>query len=530
MTAAPQPLQHHSDISQLKRWSRLLLTGLLALLPATAFAHDDRPEWLITVNSASDTIAADGQVTLREAITFLNGDRPLEDFSPRERLQLVPRRGNSRIQFQLPADQTTLYLHSVLPEVQRSELIIDGTSQMQRRRDASGQEQLVPLVALTPTPNRAVPRGLTLVAHGIQVKGLSLYGFNQPHSATAGTLVANIVISHPDAPPSRNQVEQTPYYFPFRERDRAPWNITLIGNWIGQPPTGKPETATSAQGIYVLNAHHLTIQDNLIAHHQGAGILTGFRALDTAIEHNVLENNGTAGLPDAIRLEGQVDRTQIRENLIYRNGGSGIYFFKPNGTVTVAGNVLSDNGQRYQRAAIYVTGNHHRFEQNWLGNQTGPGIVVGAVPQSQGVQIRGNQFVNLQGLSIDLVAQAGTDVQAYQQGDGRNPRLKERHRRRVSANYGINAPLFAHGFLVQLPSGMVTVLGTAEPGSEVELYQVDASGNLLEPIARIPVNEQGAFAATLAELAVGDRLSAIAHHPTYGTSEPATEVEIRGIE
>ncbi|MEM9233105.1 MAG: 3'-5' exonuclease, partial [Pseudomonadota bacterium] len=52
---------------------------------------------------------------------------------------------------------------------------------------------------------------------------------------------------------------------------------------------------------------------------------------------------------------------------------------------------------------------------------------------------------------------------------------------------GINAPLFASSVLVQLPSGMVTVLGQAEPDSEVELYQVDALGNLLEPIALIPV-------------------------------------------
>ncbi|NEO88454.1 MAG: right-handed parallel beta-helix repeat-containing protein, partial [Spirulina sp. SIO3F2] len=260
------------------------------------------------------------------------------------------------------------------------------------------------------------------------------------------------------------------------------------------------------------------------------GIVTGFRAEGTAIERNVLEANGTAGLPDAIRLEGRVDRTLIRENLIHRSGGSGIYLFKPEGSVTIESNVLSDNGQRYQRAAVYVTGNHHILTENWIGNQPGPGIVVGAVPRSRGVQVQRNQFVNLQGLSIDLVAEAATGVQDYQQGDGRNPPLDHHHRRRITANYGINAPQFAHPFLIQLPSGIVTVLGRAEPGSELEIYRVDASGTLLESLITTPVNDQGAFAITVSELAIGDQISAIATHPDYGTSEPALVAEIRGLE
>ncbi|NEO86481.1 MAG: hypothetical protein F6J87_19805 [Spirulina sp. SIO3F2] len=295
----------------------LLLAVLLTLLPTAAWGQAEPTAWQVTVNSNADTLDRnDGQVTLREALTFLNGDRPLEKFSPRERLQIVPKAGKSRIQFQLPPDQTTISLTQVLPEVQAPGVVIDGSSQMQRQVDEVGTETLIPLIALTPAPEAVVPQGLILVADEIQVKALSIYGFNQPHTATAGSIVANVVVAHPGAPPSASQGRDTPYYFPFRDSDRAPQNIMLMGNWIGQAPNQPPETPRSAHGIYILNAENLSIQDNVIAHHQGAGIVTGFRAEGTAIERNVLEANGTAGLPDAIRLEGRVDRTLIHSTLL----------------------------------------------------------------------------------------------------------------------------------------------------------------------------------------------------------------------
>jgi len=66
-------------------------------------------------------------------------------------------------------------------------------------------------------------------------------------------------------------------------------------------------------------------------------------------------------------------------------------------------------------------GNDHQVIDNQISNQTGPGVVVAAYPESRRNRIQGNQFQAIAGLSIDLVTQANVRSLDYQQGDGPNP-------------------------------------------------------------------------------------------------------------
>lgn len=75
--------------------------------------------------------------------------------------------------------------------------------------------------------------------------------------------------------------------------------------------------------------------------------------------------------------------------------------------------------------------------------------------------------------------------------------------------------------------------GLAQPGSQVEIYQSGKDAGTQEltgkPLASVIVNEKGRFSITLGTLKPEDRVSAIATHPQYGTSEPGTNAIIRSL-
>ena len=86
-------------------------------------------------------------------------------------------------------------------------------------------------------------------------------------------------------------------------------------------------------------------------------------------------------------------------------------------------------------------------------------------------------------------------------------------------------------FLVRkLTINETTISGIADPGTTVELYRIKTkasdAGPLETSIAQTQTDANGRFSTTLDEFTDGDRISAIAHHPQYGTSEPAINARI----
>ncbi|MDY7016524.1 MAG: right-handed parallel beta-helix repeat-containing protein, partial [Cyanobacteriota bacterium] len=504
-------------------------------------------------------------ITLREAIAIANGALPLSELTESEQ-RLVEASSESRIAFDLPPTATTIQLEGELPAIAAPGITLDGTTQPGYEIEKLGSGEIpTPLIAITPAPGVEIPRGLTVVADDTTIRGLKIAGFTSPSHPTQvreyidlitpGRVTAkvppgNIFISHAEPPEIRILRGIPEGDFPFDddgEEDVPPQNVTLEYNHIGA------SGVRSAFGIYLFDGIGATIRGNQILDHDGSGVITSVRANNLTIFENVIENNGFAGMPDAIRLEGVVEGTVVAKNQIRNNAGSGIYIFKPKGAVEITGNEIANNGQRYQRAAIFLTGRGHQVRNNAIANQPGPGVVVAVFPDGDRVTITSNQFSNLTGLDIDLVAQLGTGVRDYQSGDGRNPllgidRLRDfgdlvpgftgdsyftRERRRQVANYGINAPQFASREFFLTPSGKATVVGKAEPGSEIEIYRIvdmtEDEGQTSIPIATTAVDEMGNFQITLEGLQAGESLSATATHAEYGTSESAIAAKIRAI-
>ncbi|PSB35668.1 cell envelope biogenesis protein OmpA [Stenomitos frigidus ULC18] len=527
------------------------------------------PSVRVTVNSNQDgAVQADQALTLREAIAIVNGILPLDKLSTAEQAQVESLTGDtpSQIAFKLPEGQTTIRLVDVLPALQRPGLVIDGTTQPGYQAAISAINELpmpVPVVAIAPAEGKEVFRGLTVAADGIVIRGLSLYGFTSTHQETASTPPADIFITHRLPPPDISKRPTPANFAPYYKDDMPAQNVVIENNWLGLSPTsqqaavsGQPSAPTqnsprSAFGVSVFDSVGTTIRRNWIADHDGSAIITSVKATNLQVSENVITGNGVAGMPDAIRLEGAVDQSQITGNLICANDGSGVYLFKPSGAVQVKDNQIIYNGRRLRRAAVYLMGSNHQVTGNQIRYQAGPGIVVAAYPASRQNQIETNRFSNLEGLSIDLVTQqgtgafgyadpvvdSGTDVYAYQRGDGANPLRDTPNRRKETGNDAIDAPQFASKefFILNAETAKpsVQISGKADPGSKIELYQVsgkdDGYGPLSEPIATTETDAKGNFSTTIAA-SPDAQISAIATDARYGTSEPARIALVRSLD
>jgi Right handed beta helix region len=508
----------------LRRFGVASVLGCLlpVVLPAVQVkAQAVRPALRVMVNSAQDgPIQADQGLTLREAIALTNGDLSIDRLSPQEAAQVEPA-SQSEIGFNLPTGNTTIYLKELLPSLRAEGLSLDGRTQPGYGESADGQK---PVVAIAPAQDTAILRGLTVLANGVAIRGLSVYGFSQANAKrpVIGALWSSDILIAREIPENVAADDD--------HQEQPIQGVILEHNWLGVSPEGIVPVVASDFGISIFNGTGTLIRNNYIANHDGSGIITGTNAEGTLINGNRIEHNGQVGMADALRLEGKLGGTQIIANQIKESGGSAIYLFKTEGAITIQENQLLDNGRRVKHAAIVLMGSGHQVLENMISGQSGPGVVVAAYPLSDRIVIKDNSFHNLKGLSIDLLTREHTDVTNYLAGDGPNPPRDTDNRRRDTGNGSINTPEFLSNTFV-LQGDLVNLDGKADPGSTVVVYKVTESdedyGPLNETIATLQADDKGRFSLTLDGLKVGDRVSAIATHPEYGTSEPSLNALVR---
>lgn len=543
-------------------------TWIIPSLAAFSQTRSNSSLRVIVTSNNDGEIQADSSLNLREAISIVNGTLTLEKLSAIEQNNVTPTQENySRIEFNLPANRTTIELNTPLPAL-TVPVVIDGTTQTGYAQKNGENVAIVPqpLVVIKPAAGKEVFRGFTIVSDDVTIRGLSIYGFSYRQvGVTANIPPADIFIGNANDTAT------------FGDRGRArnphsnaPKNVLIDSNWLGVDKlensvglnvsdrllvsNSKNITQTSlkagiktnfklaqrdenlpaksAFGVYVFNSLGTRISNNLIANHDGSAIITSAKAVKLTISDNILLANGFGGMPDAIRLEGNIAETEVKSNLIRDNAGSAIYLFKPSGSVEVKQNKIANNGRQFEQAAIYLMGSDHQIVNNQISDQSGPGVVVAAFPNSDRNVILGNQFANLKGLSIDLVTQMNTDFHAYVLGDGPNPKMRSFQRRRQTANFGIDAPIFvSKEFFLDSQNNSVTLQGTAKPGATIEIYRVNEDSNrrgpLSEAIANTVTDKDGKFSFNLTNLKSGEIVSAIANDSESGTSEPAVNAIIK---
>ena len=522
----------------------IALIGILSIFasadnPAIAQTPTSPQIYQIIVNSNADgEIKPDRELTLREAIAIANGTLTIDQLSELERAQVGTNFASlftgTRILFNLPTNSTTIRLNKALPNLRSENLEIDGTSQAGYDADSSFAQELKipkPIVAIAPMDGVEIFRGLTIVADGVKIKGLSIYGFNAIESVPTTTPSADIFISHQAPPPDTSQ--QPAQFAPFYDRDRPPQGVIIEANWLGIMPNGEMPKQTSSFGIYLFNSTDTIIKQNRIAYHEGSGILTSVKATGTQIIENAITGNGFDGMPHGIHLEGEVDKLLIKGNTLCANDGSGVYLFKTKGAIAIEDNRILFNDRSTNYAAIYLMGNDHQVTNNQISHQRGAGVAIAAYPKSDRNLIRKNTFTALGGLSIDLISERHVGDRDFMTGDGINVKRDSYYRRVDTANGAINAPKFLASNFPMFTPNQVNIDGTADPDTEIDLYRVTGKpndnlpyGSLSEYLTTIKTNANGKFSATLTNLQVGDTISAIATDPQYGTSEPALNARI----
>ncbi|MEM6520880.1 MAG: OmpA family protein, partial [Cyanobacteria bacterium P01_D01_bin.71] len=351
-----------------------------------------------------------------------------------------------------------------------------------------------------------------------------------PRIATLTTPAADILVIN-RALPADLQLDAPQFEgLDLSDSEQAVDGVVIEQNWLGTELDESMPDRRSAFGVVVFNATNVTVASNLIQHHEGSGVITGYRADGLQLDGNAILGNGLAGMPDGVRLEGSLVGASITNNLVCANDGSGIYLFQPDGAVQIQSNNIRFNGRRFRRAAVYVTGQGHEISGNEIGYQPGPGVAVSAYPHSDRNLIRENQFTQLDGLSIDLMAQGNSGALHFQRGDGPNPPRDHHHRRSETGNGAINAPEFSQ-YAFEPTGADLTLTGKADPGSEVDLYRVKEDDGLYsplsEPLMTTTADADGTFSFTW-DNADGDWLSAIASDPEFGTSEPSPVISVAG--
>ena len=514
----------------------IVLIGLVGVTGSKAIAQTTPLNYQITVNSDLDSdVQPDRELTLREAIAIANGTLKLDQLTEAERAQVksLTNAKGSQIKFNLPKDRTTIKLRKALPDISSQNLIIDGTTQSGYDSQSSFAKEVAipqPVVAIAPADGVEIFRGLTIVADGVTVKGLSLYGFNAIGSVPTSTPSADIFISHQSPPPDTTDQKQPSALY---DSNRPPQGVIIEANWLGIPPTGKLPKQPSSFGIYLFNSNDAIVRRNRIAYHEGSGIVTSVRATGTQILENAITSNGFDGMPHGIYLEGEIANLRIKGNTLCANDGSGVYLFKPTGAIVIEDNRILLNDRSTNYAAIYLMGNDHQVTNNEIRNQRGAGVAITSFPKSDRNLIRKNNFMALKGLSIDLNSQRNVTERDFMTGDGVN-RPRDSYFRRVdTANGAINAPTFLATNFPMFTPNQVNIDGTADPDTVVDLYRVKGKidpnlpyGPLSEYLTTVKTDANGKFGASLKNLNIGDTISAIATDPQYGTSEPALNARI----
>jgi hypothetical protein len=208
------------------------------------------------------------------------------------------------------------------------------------------------LVLLRPATSVIVPRGLTILADGVRVQNLAFQGFNTANNAfgsgfsvdfseavRSNTLTGAIVITQGDGLYDLREL-------PWVAQLTPPQGVEIMGVNVGGEAAldngsldnGSPQ---SSFGIVLFEGVNSLIHGNRFEGLEGSAILTGKEASGSQIYDNEIRGNGGAGMADGIRLEGTIAGVAIYNNRICENAGSGIFLFKPQGSVSIRDNDTS---------------------------------------------------------------------------------------------------------------------------------------------------------------------------------------------
>ena len=450
---------------------RAMLCGRSRFRPTLEQLEDRAVPATITVTSAADTIAVDGKVTLREAITSINNGANVNS----DVVAVGAYGTNDTIVFNIPGSgvQTINVTGSPLPSITRP-VVIDGTTQTTNNGDTnpgifgtggtvgvgpdgvagSGDELALPTVNRPEVEihgTNAIGSGLTISANNVVIRGFAIFGF--------GT--ANIDIAQNS---NNTLIEQN-----------------VLGTTATSFTDPGPGVRSGGANIRVASGgtNNGIIRNNLIGFASGRGIDLRGGAATYQITGNEIRDNGLSDPTAAgIDLSGQnTVNTTVRGNLIADNRGFGIDLLVSNGNSTVDQNTITGNGVGgIQTAGVGIGGSNNKISNNLISANYGAGVLVGA--NGQGNSITKNSiFANgtipsasgapaTNEIGIDLLSASDN------QNTGTSPfvTLNDPGDSDLGGNGLLNFPVLT---TATVNGGVLELSGFARPGSVIELFIAD---------------------------------------------------------
>jgi parallel beta-helix repeat protein len=371
------------------------------VLAATASAKT------ITVTSTADTIALDGKITLREAITAANTNLPSGDAPKGDA-------GLDVINFNIPGGGVqTIILTSDLPPI-GDPITLDGTSQP----GYAG----TPLIELN--GNHVADTGLFIYGGNSMVKGLVLNRF-KGIAILLSTKGSNFVVNNyigTNAGGSTALPNGT---------DGISIQASSGNNTIGgDTSTRNIISGNGGGGISVNSGSNNKIQGNYIGINAAgtsalgngnSGVILGASSNNTTVGgsaalRNVISANTETGIyisGGANNIQGNYLGTNAAGTASLGNGGDGIRIFGANnvvgGVVAGARNIISGNSRGIELEGTGAIGN--QVQGNFIGTNaagsaalgnhfegmyvSGPGNIIGGAASGAGNVISGNLNVGI---------------------------------------------------------------------------------------------------------------------------------------
>ena len=424
---------------------RLLILGLVGMTvfgaalfsapslrrPATASAMFAT----ITVTTTADTVAADGQCSLREAIQAANTNTAVNECA-------AGAAGLDTIQFNIGVGTPTINVTSALPAVSEP-VIINGNTGGATRVELNGLGAGAGVTGLTITAggstvqalviNRFTANGISLATGGGNAVRGCIIGLNSAGTTDQGNTLIGISVSS-----TGNTIGGTGASDGNVISGNNSFGISLTGasntvqgNIIGLNAAGAAAIANTSGGIEINNAASNVIGGttaaarNIISGNGGAGVnITGATATTNLVQGNYIGTNpaGTAALGNSTGLsiggtnntaggtaagegnlisgnntgvavggpgnlvQGNLIGTEVTGTAALGNGSIGVSATGDatiGGTTAAARNIISGNG-----TGVGVSGTNNTIQGNYIGTDINGTADLGNT--GTGVSISGN--------------------------------------------------------------------------------------------------------------------------------------------
>jgi uncharacterized repeat protein (TIGR01451 family) len=286
--------------------------------------------------------------------------------------------------------------------------------------------------------------GLDVQAANVAVRRLAIYGFG---AAANNDGSADIRVS---AAGGTAVIEQN-----------------VIGSAAGAFADPGAAARSAGDDVRLVGGTNATIQNNVIGFSAGNGIALTSSATGAQILSNEIRGNGVTNSALGGVNVGAGSSATIQGNLIAANNGAGVDVANGAGANTIVNNTLSGNGVGGGGAVttgVRLLGSSNTVDRNIITTSGGAGVMVGA-GGAQNVITKNSIFANA-GIGIDLLSAADN------QSTGTAPfvTLNDSGDADTGGNGLLNFPVLTSATVL---NGNLTLQGFARPGSVIELFIAD---------------------------------------------------------